>query len=182
MEWETRFARIVYRGGHQAFFDRFLLATRIRRLVIVSPWITTLEGETITLRDIIAKIEAQAVPTTVVMRHPRKEPLNVEAADLLSGSEHVTMYVNNDLHAKVYACRCAPFGFALVGSANMSGRATRAHEIGVLVEGKGAGRDIVEELELLGTEDLPNRSGTLLYAQRGVIVEPRIQKEVRSWT
>jgi len=171
MEWEIRFARIVYEGGYEVFFDRFLLATQIRRLVVVSPWITTLHDESITLRDIIANIETHRVPTTVVMRHPRKEPLNLEAAELLSKSKFITLYVNNDLHAKVYVCRCAPFGFALVGSANLSGRATRAHEIGVLIEGKGPGRDIVEELELLGTEDLPNKSGTILYAQRGIIVE-----------
>ncbi len=174
MEWETRFARIVYEGGHKAFFDRFLLATEIHRLVIVSPWITTLQEESITLRDIIANIETQRVRTTVVMRHPKKEPLNLEAAELFTSSKFVTVYVNNDLHAKVYVCRCAPFGFALVGSANLSGRATRAHEIGVLIEGKGPGRDIIEELELLGTEDLPSRSGTRLYAQRGIIVEPWI--------
>lgn len=172
MGWEARFASIVYDGGHEAFFDRFLLASQISRLVIVSPWITSLERERITLRDIIATIEAQEVPTTVVMRHPGKEPLNREASELLSTSRCVTVYVNSDLHAKVYVCRCAPFGFALVSSANLSGRATRTHEIGLLIEGKGPGRDIVEELELLGTDDLPNRSGTLLYAQYGFVVEP----------
>jgi phosphatidylserine/phosphatidylglycerophosphate/cardiolipin synthase-like enzyme len=172
MNWEARFARIVYDGGHEAFFDRFLLAAEISRLVIVSPWVTSLRDERITLRDILANIEAQRVQTTVVMRHPGKEPLNYQAAELLTESRFVTLYVNNDLHAKVYVCRCAPFGFALVGSANLSGRATRAHEIGVLIEGKGAGRDIVEELDLLGTDDLPNRSGTLLYAQHGLMVKP----------
>lgn len=171
MEWEARFASIVYQGGYEAFFERFLLATGIGRLVIVSPWITTLQGERITLKDILANVEAHRVHTTVVMRHPRREPLNVEAAEVLSRSEFVTLFVNNDLHAKVYVCRCVPFGFAFVGSANLSGRATRAYEIGVLIEGKGPGTDIVEELELLGTDDLPNSSGTFLYARGGARVE-----------
>ena len=81
MEWEARFATIVYEGGYETFFDRFLLATRIERLVIVSPWITALQGERITLRGILANVEAQRVSTTVVMRHPGKEPLNLEAAE-----------------------------------------------------------------------------------------------------
>lgn len=172
MEWEARFARIVQERGHEQFFERFLLASRVRRLVIVSPWITSLRGERITLEEIIAKINKDKVSTTVVMRHPRKEPWNRHAASLFSKNQLTTVYCNNELHAKLYVCRCDPFGFALVSSANLSGQATRALEIGVLIEGKGYGRDIVEELELLGTEDLPNRSGTLLYAQRGVAIQP----------
>lgn len=172
MEWEARFARIVYERGHEVFFERFLLASQVRRLVIVSPWITTLRGESTTLEDIVAKVNSEEVSTTVIMRHPRKEPWNSEAAQLFSRNQFITVYFNNELHAKVYVCRCDPFGFALVTSANLSGQATRALEIGVLIEGKGYGRDIVEELERLGTEDLPNRSGTLLYAQRGIVVGP----------
>ncbi len=66
-----------------------------------------------------------------------------------------------------FVFRCDPFGFALLGSANLTGRATRALEIGVLIEGKGAGRDVVSELTMLG-EDLVNRAGTRLvkYASR----------------
>ena len=171
MEWEARFTRIVYERGHQEFFDRVLLASQIQRLVIVSPWITALRGESITLEDIIAKINSEEVPTIVIMRPPRKEPINLEAVQLFSSNQFITLYFNTELHAKVYVCRCDPFGFALVGSANLSGQATRAFEVGVLIEGKGYGMDIVEELERLGTEDLPNRSGTLLYAQRGTGAE-----------
>jgi len=170
MEWEARFAQIVYKGGHESFFERFLLASQVEQLVIVSPWITTLKDERITLRDIIRKINKEEVPTTVIMRHPKKQPWNSEAAELFGRNRLVTVYVNNELHAKVYVCRCAPFGFALVSSANLSGQATRAYEIGVLIEGKGHGREIIDELGLLGTEDLPNRSGTSLYAQHGTII------------
>lgn len=166
-EWEARFAKVVYEGGHTEFFNRFLLATQIRRLIIISPWISSLKGEGNTLRDIVAKIDSEQVQTTIIMRHPNKEPWNLEAAEIFSKNPLITVYVNNELHAKVYVTRCAPFGFALVGSANLSGTAIRAHEIGVLIEGKGYGKDIVEELELLGTDDLPNRSGTILYAQHG---------------
>lgn len=158
--WEGRFAEIVYQGGHTVFFERFLLATDIKSLVILSPWISTLPDENIRLEDIILTIKKHNVPTTVIMRDPERERLNVRAATLFRQCLNIDLYFNNELHAKVYVCRCAPFGFALLGSANLSGRATRTHEIGVMIEGKGYGREIVEELDLLGKEDLLNRAGT----------------------
>jgi len=170
MDWEAKFARVVQERGHEEFFERFLLATEVQRLVIISPWITALEGERITLGDVVAKINSEKVRTTVIMRHPNKEALNQAAARIFGEDRFVTVYSNNELHAKVYVCRCSPYGFALVSSANLSGRATRALEIGILIEGKGHGKRIIEDLELLGTEDLPNRSGTLLYARNGILV------------
>jgi len=157
--WEARYVTVVREGGHQQFFDRLLLAVEVRSLVIVSPWITSLLGE-IPLSSILDFVDRNRVPTVTIMRHPSKEPNNAEAARLLVQSENVIIYYNNELHAKIYVCRCAPFGFALLGSANLSGKATRAHEVGLMIEGKGPGVDIVEELEVLGWRDIPGRAGT----------------------
>lgn len=157
--WEARYVTVVREGGHQQFFDRLLQAVEVTSLVIVSPWITALDGE-LPLRSIVDFVDRNAVPTVVLMRHPSKEPMNYEAAALLRQSSNVVIYYNNELHAKIYVCRCSPFGFALLGSANLSGKATRAHEVGLMIEGKGPGVDIVEELELLGRLDIPNRAGT----------------------
>lgn len=162
MRWEERFVTVVREGGHTLFFERFMQATGIKSLVIVSPWILGLDEEPLSLETLLHVIRRKKVPTTVIMRSPEKEQLNVEATKLFEGSPFVTLYYNNDLHAKIYVCRCEPFGFALLSSANLSGRATRALEVGILVEGKGAGCAIVEELELLGKEDIPNRAGTEL--------------------
>ena len=158
--WEGKFARIVYEGGHIVFFERFLLATSIKKLVIVSPWISALRDEKISLEDIILMIKKHNVPTIVIMRDPERERLNMKAAKLFRECREIDLCFNNELHAKVYICRCAPFGFALIGSANLSGKATRVYEIGVMIEGKGYGREIIEELDLLGREDLLNRAGT----------------------
>lgn len=162
MRWEERYVSVVYEGGHSLFFQRFVQATDATSLVIVSPWIQSLDDEALSLRDILWTIQKCGVPTTVIMRSPDKEPLNRSSVVLFEGSPFVTLYYNNELHAKVYVCRCQPFGFALLGSANLSGRATRALEIGLMVEGKGAGRRVIEELETLGKEDIPNRAGTVL--------------------
>lgn len=168
MRWEERFVTVVREGGHTLFFERFMQATGITSLVIVSPWILGLDEEPFSLETILHVIRREKVPTTVIMRSPEREQLNVKAAKLLKGSPLVTLYYNNDLHAKIYVCRCEPFGFALLSSANLSGRATRALEVGLLVEGKGAGCAIVEELEILGKEDIPNRAGTELKQIAGV--------------
>jgi len=162
MRWEERFITIVSEGGHTLFFERFVQAVEVTSLVVVSPWIQSLDGESLSLKDILWSIERRKVPTTIIMRSPQKEPLNRDAAELFEGCPFITLYYNNDLHAKIYVCRCQPFGFALLGSANLSGRATRSLEVGLLIEGKGAGRSIVEELELLGKEDIPNRARTEL--------------------
>ena len=162
MRWEERFITVVREGGHSLFFERFMQAVEVTSLVIVSPWIQSLDGEPLSLKDILWSVKRGRVPTTVIMRSPEKEPLNRESVELFEGHPFITLYYNNDLHAKIYVCRCQPFGFALLGSANLSGQATRALEVGLLIEGKGAGRDIVGELELLGKEDIPNKAGTKL--------------------
>jgi len=160
-EWEQTFVKVVYEGGHEAFFERFLLAVGVRDLLIVSPWVTALSGERIQLSDIVRKITSEGINTRIFMRHPRKEPMNTDTAEIFKYCPTVSLFFNNELHAKVYVCRCDPFGFALVGSANLSGHATRAHEIGIMIDGKGKGQDIIEELQRLGTYDLPGRAGTI---------------------
>jgi len=160
MRWEEKFITVVREGGHSLFFERFMQAVEVTSLVIVSPWIQRLDGEPLSLKDMLWSVERGKVPTTIIMRSPEKEPLNRDAAELFEGCPFITLYYNNDLHAKIYVCRCQPFGFALLGSANLSGQSTRALEVGLLIEGKGAGCAIIEELELLGKEDIPNRAGT----------------------
>ena len=160
--WEEKYASVIYSNGHTVFFDRFLNATQVDSLFIISPWITSLRNEQITLENIINKIRHEKIKTTIITRDPNKEQINRIAVDLFRKEELINLYFNNELHAKVYICRCSPFGFALVSSANLSGNATHAYEVGVFLEGKGYGRELIEKLQLLGTDDLPNRSGTIL--------------------
>jgi len=166
-DWEQKFVTIVHEKGHEKFFLRFLLAQKISHLSIISPWITSLNNEQITLVDIVSKIKKENVETLVFMRSPTKEKHNREAAELFVSCPSVTLYYNNELHAKVYLCRCDPVGFALVGSANLSGKVTRAYEIGLMIDGKGRGVDIIEELQNLGLHDIPNRAGTILVDKGG---------------
>jgi len=158
--WEERYVRVLVEGGHREFFDRFLLAQGVRTLVIVSPWIDSLGEMAEQFKAMLTKVEQEKIDATVIVRHPRKEPANYPAVTQLSGLPSVRLYFNNELHAKVYACYCSPYGFAYVGSANLTGRATVAFEVGVMVEGRGDGARVVDELARVGTVDLLNRAGT----------------------
>lgn len=154
------------------FFDRLFGAQRVQSLVLVSPWIGLLSRERFgySLEDIAQLIVSYHVPTYVITRDPKVEPTNEQAVGILTGCPPVNLFYNNDLHAKVYVCRCEPFGFALLSSANLSAASANTVEIGLMIDGKGYGQLVVEELENVGKEDLPNMAGTRVvkYAEKFV--------------
>ena len=85
MRWEERFVTVVREGGHSLFFERFLQAVEVTSLVIVSPWIQSLDEEPVSLKDILWSVERGKVPTTIIMRSPQKESLNRDTAELFGG-------------------------------------------------------------------------------------------------
>ena len=161
-EWEESYTQVIRTGSHKLFFGRLFICQNIQSLVIISPWIGRLKQENLgySVEDIARFINRHQIPTFVITRDPKKEIANREAIDILLSCPSLTLYYNNSLHAKIYVCRCIPSGFALLSSANLSMSSLNMVEIGLLIEGKGYGREIVEELDLLGREDLLNRAGT----------------------
>lgn len=168
--WEESYAQVVRAGGHKSFFERIFAAHDIHNLVIISPWIGSLAGGELaySIANIAHLINLNQIPTYVVTRDPEAETVNRIAVDMLISCPSVNLYYNNNLHAKVYVCRCEPFGFALLSSANLSVASSKMVEIGLMIEGKGYGQLVVEELELLGRADLPAMSETKVvkYAER----------------
>lgn len=171
-DWEEAYAHVVREKGHMLFFERLFGAQGVRSLVLVSPWIGVLARERFgySLEDIARLIVACHIPTYVVTRAPEVAPTNEPAVTILARCAPVNLFFNNDLHAKVYVCKCDPFGFALLSSANLSASAANTVEIGLMIDGKGYGQLVVEELENVGKEDLPNMAGTRVvkYADRFV--------------
>lgn len=157
--WREEYIEVAYARGHIEFFERVFNASDVWRLIIVSPWIASLEDDTITVQDIAQYVERHHIETFVIMRSPQKEPRNLEAANLFKQriGSWLTLYYNNGIHAKIYVCRCQPFGFALLGSANLTPHGSRSYEVGLIVNGFGAGQKIVEELELTGTDYIPGK-------------------------
>ena len=162
--WQERYVEVMYERGHIEFFERMFAASDVCKLVIVSPWIVTGRDDHINIDVILDHIERYQVETTIVMRNPQKEPANFEAVDLFKRriSPWMTLYYNNSVHAKIYVCRCEPFGFALLSSANFMARDPRSYEVGLLISGFGAGQKVIEELELTGTDYIPGKSESCL--------------------
>jgi len=169
-KWEETYARVVRSGSHILFFERLLGAYNVKSLVIVSPWIGPLGRDSFgySLEDIAAFIVNHHIVTYVVTRAPETTPTNHEAVRILLACPSVNLFYNDSIHAKFYVCRCEPFGFALLSSANLSSGAASMVEIGLMIDGKGYGQAVVEELEALGKEDLPNMAGTRVakYAEK----------------
>jgi len=162
--WWERYTEVVYERGHIEFLERVFSATGVWKLAIVSPWIASLENDPITVEDIADYIARYHIKTLVIMRSPQKEPTNAEAAELFKrriGST-LTLYYNNSVHAKIYVCRCQPFGFALLGSANLTPHKSRSYEVGLIINGFGAGEKIIEELELTATDYIPGKGESSL--------------------
>ena len=159
-----KYAEVVYERGHIQFFERVFSATGVKRLVIVSPWLISTERDPITLHHIADYIERYHVETIIVMRSPQKEPKNLVAVNLLKSriASWLTLYYNNGIHAKIYVCRCQPFGFALLSSANLTPHGPTSYEVGLLIDGFGAGQKIVEELELTGTDYITGKNESSL--------------------
>lgn len=158
--WEDRYVRVIVEGGHRYFFERFLDAVEVTALTIVSPWISARGILDSQFHGMVKKIRQENIRATVLLRDAIKEPINAEAIALLTDLPTVTVFSNNELHAKLYVCKCSPYGFAYVGSANLTGRGTTAFEVGLVVDGKGEGIPIIDELHRIGWQDLPNRAGS----------------------
>lgn len=162
--WWEKYVEVAYEKGHIEFFDRMFAANGVWRLIMVSPWIASRVDDPINIESIADYIEKFHVDTTIVMRSPEKEPTNSAAADLFMRtiSPWLTLYYNNSIHAKIYVCRCQPFGFALLSSANFTPHDPRSYEVGLVINGFGAGQKIVEELELTGTDYIPGKGESSL--------------------
>ncbi len=169
-QWEESYTQVVKAGGHMRFFERLFAAHDIHSLVIISPWIGFLKRKDLgySVEDIAQFINSNQIPTYVITRDPEVETINGKAINIFLSCPSVNLYYNNSLHAKVYVCRCEPFGFALLSSANLSMASLSIVEIGLMIEGKGYGQMVIEELEHVGKEDLPGMSETIVvkYAKK----------------
>ena len=154
------------------FFERLFVAQEVGSLVIVSPWIGSMTRHQVgyTIEDIADLISTKRIPSYIVTRSYDSEPVNRQAVMVLKACPTVNLYFNNEVHAKVYVCRCDPFGFALLSSANLSASSISSIEIGLMIEGKGYGEHVVQELEMFGKEDMLGMAGTRVekYADRFV--------------
>jgi hypothetical protein len=143
------FAQILTEHTVEHFLRRYLInPTPPHVMVIVSPFISDLAGETYELQDVLKKINANRTRTYVVTQPPR-EPYQQAGMELLRMSPFVEIRYNPDVHAKLYICwhREETESFALFGSGNLTSGGLRYNlELAMMIYSHGYGRTLVRQL------------------------------------
>jgi len=162
---QVEYAEIITSKPVQRFLLRFYLSDiPIQSLILISPFVGTLEGTRLTLDDVCRKAVEKGIPTYVITRAPAEE-YHQQAIDILISYNLVELRFNESLHAKLYVCLCQDESqsFALLGSANLTRNSIEKNiEIAMMIYGRGRGREILRELSRWGLERLRTLNETKL--------------------
>lgn len=107
----TSFAKTVYANQ-----------SRVYRLWLVSPWISTLEEGVDPLCVLIDALRKQTCDVIVITRPPR-EGWHLRGEELLEKELKAIVYHCPSLHTKLYIAECNGFHCAVLGSPNLTPRA-----------------------------------------------------------
>jgi len=162
-------ATIIRRGIQRTFVSRLMrVGKHIQFLVIASPWISSLRGQTYSVERLARYINRLGLPAYVFTRPPQTND-HLDALQVLQGCPSVELVYNENLHAKIYACvGPQPYGFAIVGSANLTMHSAGLYEIGLIVLAGGGGDHIVKELAAFGLNYLRTRPDSKVVKKRTV--------------
>ena len=157
-------AAVVKNNVHDVFASRLKRAGRFAKTVVIaSPWITSEGAGANTLKTITSVVRRHKIATYVFTRAPQAQA-HRRALDTLAECPSVEIILNESLHAKIYACLAPyPYGFALLGSANMTDGSTHMYEIGLIVSSAGGGEETVRELASFGLDYLRTRPESIVF-------------------
>jgi hypothetical protein len=138
----------------------------IRFLVIASPWIGTLRGQPYSVERLARYINRRRLPAYIFTRPPETGD-HQDAIRTLLDCPSAELVYNQNLHAKIYACvGPQPYGFAILGSANLTMHSAELYEIGLLVLTGGGGDHVVRELADFGLNFLRTRPDSTVIKKR----------------
>lgn len=162
---ELEYAEIVTSRPVQRFLLKFYLSDiPVQSLILISPFVGTLEGTRVTLEAVCMKSREKGILTYVITRAPEEE-YHQQAINTLLTYDAVELRFNESLHAKLYVCLCRDESqsFALLGSANLTRNSIEKNiEIAMMIYGRGRGREILRELSRWGLERLRTLNETKL--------------------
>jgi len=163
-----QFAQLVTDRPAEVFLRKlFIGKPDLETLVIVSPFIGSLTGTRFGLRELCERLSRTNTPVYVLTREPVEEYHRQGVAVLLQ-YDNVEVRYNPALHAKLYVCwaREAEETFAMFGSANLTSPGVESNiELGMMIFGKGPGRDLVNRLYKWGL-NLRTLTGTTIAKHR----------------
>ena len=117
-------------------------------LLIISPFIGSLEGETYDLVDVVQKTQSEKGRVYVITREPQ-DIYHKEGLALLEQYKNVEIRYNPDVHAKLYVSwnHNEEESFAMFGSGNLTSSGISYNlELGMMILSRGYGRKLVREL------------------------------------
>jgi len=97
---------------------------RLRRIWLITPWVTEIQGRDDFLSMIVEASAASKAEMLVLTRPPR-DSWHLKALQVLKTALKPVVLYNPSLHAKLYILECNGFRYALMGSANLTRRADR---------------------------------------------------------
>lgn len=151
----------------EEFFARVIAEARpINTMTIVSPWISQWESGPVGLERIAEVVQERHIRTLVLTRPPAND-WHSNALDILSQAPMVSIYLLENLHAKIFVCEAIPVGFGLVGSANLTAHSLHNHEVAVMFDGRGVLSPLIQQLKALAWYDLRRLSSTKYKPRKG---------------
>lgn len=130
----------------------FLSDTRVRTLVMISPFIGMLEGTPFHMGWLAKKIEQERIITFIITQQPHEDYHRLAVEELMK-CDHAEIRFNSLLHAKLFVAMSQDphKAFAMFGSANLTKSGVERNiELGMMIYGRGKGREIINELYTWG--------------------------------
>ena len=144
----TTYLKILTERSVERFLHRFMSASGHQVLLIISPFIGNLEGETYNLIDVMKKAQSDKTRVYVITHEPQ-DKYHREAINVLQQSTNVEIRYNPDIHAKLYISwnYNEEESFALFGSGNLTSSGVSYNfELGMMILSRSYGRKLVREL------------------------------------
>ena len=133
----------------EPFLARLYLERNPRSVYWISPWITHLEFSTGDTKRLLNRLKYRGARLVLITREP--EPGTPHERFIMDAKKfpQVAIHYIPNLHAKFYIAETLEGRYALLGSANMYQWSRDSYEIGVVIEARGNGEELVDRLEEL---------------------------------
>lgn len=142
------YMRILTERSVEKFLQRYMSCSGQQTLIIISPFIGNLDGESYDLANVIKKTKTENGRIHVITREPQVD-YHRKGLAVLEKGENVEIRYNSFIHAKLYVSwnRNEEESFAMFGSGNLTSASMSYNlELGMMILSRGYGRKLVREL------------------------------------
>lgn len=148
------FLQLRYGVGNvvEPFLFRLFGEENLKSVYWVSPWMTHVDFRRATTQNLLRKFGRTPMNLIVITREPDPGSLHEEFIRDAKELAAASIFYMPTLHAKFYVAVTTNSRYALLGSANMYEWSSKTYEIGVVIEAKGDGEILVDQLEQLAID------------------------------